>query len=338
MDNSVIDNLNCFIDLHLHLDGSLPFETVKHLFEMNKMSTNFTDDELKSLLSVERTCKSREEYVEKFDLPLSLLQTQKSIETAVFELKEKLKSDGVIYAEIRFAPQRHTRKGLSIDQVIRAALRGQAKSDLKSNLIVALVRGDNNDEYNYETIIEAKKYLGHGICAFDLEGNEAKYPIENYEKFFKPLGNELTPFTIHAGETTGPKNVETAISFGARRIGHGIRAIESNSTMKLIKDKNIALELCPTSNLNTGVVEELKDYQFKGLINFGLRLTINTNNMTVSNTNIKHEYKILNNEFNLNEILLKNLLMNSVRASFASPNIRVYLENEINKQFAKLKK
>jgi len=336
MENEVINKLNCYIDLHIHLDGSLPLDTVKRLLELNKIEKKYTDDDLINMLSVPRVGGNLAEYLEKFDFPVSLLQTPKAIEIAMYDLKEKLKDDGIIYAEIRFAPQKHMKRGMTIEQCVRAAIRGQEKSDLKSGIILCMMRGNDNHDLNLETIEIAKKYLGHGVVGIDLAGDEAKYPTEDFKDLFDLIKSYVIPTTIHAGEAAGPKSVDQAISFGARRIGHGVRSLESAQTIKSIKENNVALELCPTSNLNTGLFDNITDYPFKGLLNYGFKLTINTDNKTVSNTNIKHEFRMLNNAFNLNPIILKNLLMNSIRASFAKPNIRVWLEQEIEKQFKEL--
>ncbi len=336
MDNEVINKLSCFIDLHIHLDGSLPMETVKKLLVLNKIEKNYTDDDLKNILSVPRVGGNLNDYLKKFDFPVSLLQTPKAIEMAVYDLKEKLKEDGLIYAEIRFAPQKHMQRGMTIEQCVRAAIRGQEKSSLKSGLILCMMRGDDNHDLNLETIEIAKKYLGHGVCGIDLAGAEAQYPTENFKDLFDLVKSYVIPTTIHAGEAAGPRSVDTAISFGARRIGHGVRSLESTQTIKSIKDNNIALELCPTSNLNTGLFENIEEYPFKGLLNYGFKITINTDNTTVSNTSIRREFRILNNAFNLNTIMVKNLIMNSVRASFAQPNIRVFCESEIERQFKEL--
>ena len=127
MENEVINKLNCYIDLHIHLDGSLPLDTVKRLLELNKIEKKYTDDDLINMLSVPRVGGNLAEYLEKFDFPVSLLQTPKAIEIAMYDLKEKLKDDGIIYAEIRFAPQKHMKRGMTIEQCVRAAIRGQEK-------------------------------------------------------------------------------------------------------------------------------------------------------------------------------------------------------------------
>ena len=308
--------LNGLIDLHLHLDGSLDIVMVRRLFEIDDISCDLSDDAIKNKLSVSEGCKDLNEYLEKFDFPCSLLQSEAQISESVFMLKEKLKSQGLSYAEIRFAPQKHMDRGLDMEAVIEAAIDGNRRSDFPSGLILCLMRGDDNHEENIKTVKLAKKYLGTDVCAVDLAGAEALFPTEHFEDCFKLASNLDVPFTIHAGEAMGPSSIKKAIEFGALRIGHGVRAYEDETLMEELAKKNIFLELCPTSNLNTSVFDDIKAYPIRKFLDYGIPITVNTDNMSVSDTDIFKEYRLLSDAFELSDSEIEMIKSNSKKAAF----------------------
>lgn len=190
------------VSLHEHLDGSLRPKTVyKWLIEQGK---DVTLEEVKEDLMVNKDCRNLNEYLQKFDLPSQVLQTEEHIEQATFELFEDLSKQNVIYAEVRFAPSKHTENGLSYNQVVEAAIRGMDKAKeefgIDGNLILCCMRGDDNTISNLQTVAVAKKYLNKGICALDLAGAEALYPTKAFVDIFKIAKQANVPFTIHAGE------------------------------------------------------------------------------------------------------------------------------------------
>ena len=222
------DNIG-LVDLHLHLDGSLSVDSVKELMQIQGIKNCYSDSELLEKLQVSDGCRDLNEYLEKFDFPITLLQTKEALETASYNLLEELKAQGLIYAEIRFAPQFHTSKGLSQEQVVNAVIDGMRKSELNANLILCCMRGENNHDENIETVSVAKKFLKKGVAAIDLAGAEGIFPTSDYKDVFE-LASELgIPFTIHAGEAAGFTSVEAAVEYGAVRIGHGVRSVESEA-------------------------------------------------------------------------------------------------------------
>ena len=152
-------------------------------------------------------------------------------------IANRIQTQGVIYAEFRFAPQLHTQRGMTQEDVILAAIEGTKKTKLRVNLILCLYRGNEEKkiEDNKETLEIAKKYLNQGIVAIDLVGSESEYKTEDYKDYFLKAREYGIPFTIHAGEADGPESIRHAIEFGAKRIGHGTKAFESESVLKLIK-------------------------------------------------------------------------------------------------------
>ena len=304
------------VDLHLHLDGSLSVDIIRKLADGQQILLTESDAELQKKLQVEEGCTSLNEYLTKFDFPLTFLQTKEGIAESVFLLQEELKKEGTSYAEIRFAPQLHLQKGLTQDEVVESAVKGLERSDIPAALILCCMRGREVREQNMETVRMAGKYLGKGVCALDLAGAEALFPTEDYEREFV-LAKELgIPFTIHAGEAAGPESVRRAVAFGAKRIGHGVRAHEDAELMKELAEKGIVLELCPTSNLNTAIFSDIKEYPLRKLMDAGVRVTINTDNRMVSNTTLEKEYILLKETFSLTQMEVETLMKNGAEASF----------------------
>lgn len=303
------------IELHLHLDGSLDINDIKNRY-------NLTDEEIKNKMIADNKCKNLNDYLTKFDFPISIMQTKEELEKAITNLLNNLKAQNVIYVEVRFAPQQHVKKGLSQDEVVKTLIDAKEKVDIKSNLILCFMRGENNIEANYETLELAKKYLGKGVCAVDLAGAEALFKTRDYEEIFNKVREYNIPFTIHAGEADGADSIKTAIAFGAKRIGHGVRCIEDAELMDYIAHNNITLEVCVTSNIQTCICDNYSSHPLEKLYKKGIKVTINTDNMTVSNTNLANEYKNIVDNTNLNKNDIINMNINSVNSAFLSENER----------------
>ena len=319
------------IDLHLHLDGSLSIKTVKELAALQNIEIPENEEELLKLLRINDDCKDLTEYLEKFAFPGKLLQTKEAIAISVYNLQEELKEQGLIHAEIRFAPQLHTLKGLSQREVIEAAIEGLNRSDFSAELILCCMRGNDNHEANLETVKIAKDYIGKGACCIDIAGAEALFPTENFEDLFA-LARELEiPFTIHAGEADGPKSVYKALEFGTKRLGHGVRSLEDPALVEKLIEEGITLELCPTSNLHTCMFPTMEEYPLRKLMEAGVKVTINTDNMTVSNITLAKEFGKLIAAFDLTDEEIKGFARNSVAACFASEETKKVLLEKIEK-------
>ncbi|NLZ80761.1 MAG: adenosine deaminase [Clostridiales bacterium] len=315
------------IDLHLHLDGSLRPKTVLELGAEQGISLPAkTLETLIEYLRVPEDCKSLTEYLERFDLPLEVLQVPSAIERVTFELVEDLAFMGLEYAEIRFAPQLSTKKGLTQEEVVKAAISGLDKAlskytDIKVQLILCCMRGKDNDADNYETLEVAKKYLSKGVCAVDLAGAEALFKTKNYKELFEKVNEFNLPFTIHAGEADGPESVKEAISYGARRIGHGVRSIEDEDLIKELIEKGVTLEVCPISNLQTKTVDDIRNHPIRRLFDLGVRVTVNTDNMTVSNTTLQKEKLLLKEALGFTDKEFEVMEVYSKEAAFGEQNV-----------------
>lgn len=324
------------IDLHLHFDGSLLPRTILELAKEQQLPLPAEDpDELKLFLTAPEDCESLNEYLEKFDLPLSVLQTKEAIRKAMYTLLSSLKEQGMLYAELRFAPQSHLRRGLTQEDVVKAAILGMqeatAGSFFMAKLILCCMRGVDNEEANRKTIEIAATYLGRGVAAVDLAGAEALFPTADYEELFAYAKNLGVPFTIHAGEADGTDSIEAALRFGAARIGHGVRASEDEKMMKLLREKQIPLEMCPTSNVQTKAVSSFSDHPILTFLRSGLKVTVNTDNMTVSDTTIEREYHRLKTELGMTKEEQRILLFNAVDAAFLTAEERGRMKDVIGR-------
>lgn len=327
----MIADKRCFIDLHLHLDGSISVKSARELAEIENVELPDGDRDLQTMLMVSDDCKDLNEYLEKFRLPCSLLQSPKSIELATYNLCEELDELGLIYAEIRFAPQKFCEKGLSQEQTVQAAIAGLQRSRFKAQLILCCMRdAQDNSKENLETVAIAGKYRSQGVCACDLAGAEALFANEKYAYVFDAAKELGVRFTIHSGEASGAESVKTAIEFGASRIGHGVRAVEDDRAVALLVEKKIPIEVCPTSNINTNVFKDISDMPIMDLLHKGVRVTINSDNMSVSNTNVVQEMEKVVQAFSLGNQEIRQLLIHSANAAFLSDAEKTELIGRIN--------
>ncbi len=299
------------VELHLHLDGSINPVLASKL-------SNLPLEQVKDKMIASEKCNDLTEYLTKFDFPISLMQTKENLVLVAESLAKRLEKENVIYAEIRFAPMFHTKKGLSYDEIITSVLEGLALvKKVKTNLILCLMRGAS-DKDNDDTLKSVIKFMHKGVCAIDLAGDEKHYPTYLYEKYFIKAKMYNIPFTIHAGEAGGSDEIDKALEFGALRIGHGVHSVENINTYNRLIKQNILLELCPTSNIQTNAISTYNMHPIKKMYNDNMSISINTDNSTVSNVSITDEYIKLYNVFNftlddfkkMNEMAIKHAFIN----------------------------
>lgn len=296
------------IDLHLHLDGSISVKTTRKLAGMQSIMLPLSDERLQQALSVMEDCRDLNEYLERFKLPCSLLRIREALYLSAYELLDELQAQGLKYAEIRFAPQKSAAEGMSQYEAAEIVLRAIHDVGMPCGLILSMMRGDNNQKENRETIEVARQLYGRGVVAVDLAGAEALYPTRMFNEEFAAVHAAGVPLVVHAGEAAGAESVREAIEAGAVRIGHGVRALEDPEVVQLLVDRKIPLELCPTSNLNTGLFKSYKEYPLRRLLDAGVRVTINTDNMTVSNTTLKDEWRHMIDTFALTDEEIQQIM------------------------------
>lgn len=311
------------VELHIHLDGSVSLDLASQL-------SGLSYEEVKDKMMAKEKCNNLSEYLTKFDFPISLMQTKQNLTLISQNLVDYLVSEKVVYAEIRFAPMFHTQEGLTYEEVVESVLEGlNANPNIKTNLILCMMRGMEK-EANLKTIETASKYLGKGVCAIDLAGAEDKYPLADYLDLFEIAQKKKIPFTIHAGENGSAEEVKTAIDLGTSRIGHGIHSIENKEVLKLLKSKNILLEICPTSNVQTNAVFSYQDHPIKKLYQLGIKVNINTDNTTVSNITLCQEYLKLWNQFHFNLSDYQQMNLDALDHSFLKETEKKALKEKLN--------
>ena len=282
-------------ELHLHLDGSVRPRTVLELAKENGVALP-TDDpaKLPDFLEANDNTASLVEYITFFELPIAVLQTVPALERATYELCEDLSKDNVRYAEIRYGPWLHVHQGLSLTDVIRAVLtgwtRGRKDFRLEGGIIVTALR-DMPPAQNLALAQVAGRFVSEGVIGFDLAGDEAGHPPILHEDAFRLARSLGLNITIHAGEAAGAESVRQAISMGAVRLGHGVRAQEDQEVIAMIKESSVQLDMAPTSNAQTKAVRRLEEHPLRRFYQQGIKVTISTDSRTVSQTTLANEYE-----------------------------------------------
>lgn len=322
------------IDLHLHLDGSLSEEDFIYLAKKQNfdLGKEFPDN-----IYVPIDCPSLEDYLKRFDLPCALLQTTDALEYVAKSLVKRLANLGFIYAEIRYAPQLHVNKGLTQLEVAKAVLKGveeglKETKGFNANIILCCMR-HAPEEVNMETVEVANKLKGTKVVAVDLAGGESIHPSPYFAKVFNKAKEYGLNITIHAGEATGSEEIMLAIDNGAMRIGHGVHLSLDEASVNKVKENNICFEFCPLSNLQTKALNTYDDVPIRKFMERGIDVTINSDNMTVSNTDAIAEMKTMVKTFNLTKEEVKKLLCTSIKRSFATIEEQEKLYMRLNETF-----
>ncbi|MBM7624184.1 adenosine deaminase [Sporohalobacter salinus] len=308
------------VELHLHLDGSLRGRTVLELAENRGLELpTYSLEELMEYLQVNDNCNSLAEYLEKFELPLKIMQTKEALTRVTYELIEDAALENIKYLEIRFAPLLSTEK-LNAEEVMKAVLagieQGESDYDLQANLILCCMRHQDPSK-SIEVAQLAIEYLDQGVVGLDLAGDEANFPPEEHEEAFKLATEAGLHRTVHAGEVAGAESVKKAIDYlNAERIGHGIRSNEDKETLETVKESGVTLEVCPTSNLHTNVITNLVQHPIREYYELGIPVTVSTDNRTVSDLTLSQEYLLLYEKLGFSLTDIWNLISSGIKASF----------------------
>jgi adenosine deaminase len=284
-------------DLHLHLDGSLRLESILDMArEQGIRLPADQPEDLGRLLRMGEGERSLERYLKAFDVTLAVMQEKEALERAAYELAADCAAENVKYIEVRFSPILHTRHGLSlkesVDAVRTGLQRAESEHDIQTGIILCGIR-HISPESSLVLAQLALEYKGAGVVGFDLAGAEEHFPAKKHrEAFFLILNNNIN-CTVHAGEAFGPASIAQAVHYcGAHRIGHGTRLREDPDLMAYVNDHRIALEMCLSSNVQTGATTSLAEHPVKFYLDQGLRVTLNTDNRLMSNTDLCKEYAL----------------------------------------------
>ncbi len=338
--------------LHDHLDGGLRASTVVELASETRYRNLPTTDPERLAAWMRRGANRKDLtlYLETFAHTVGVMQTADSIARVARECAEDLAADGVVYAEVRFAPELHTERGLTLDDAIEAVLEGFMQgSDGTPLTIRAICTALRHLHRSAEVAEAAVRWRDRGVVAFDIAGPEDGFPPDDHLEAFQYCQRENFHITIHAGEAYGPRSIWKALQFcGAERLGHGIRIVEDIVTgddgdrtlgrlAHYIRDRRIPLEVCPTSNVNTGVFASVADHPIDALVQLRFRVTVNTDNRLMSNVSMTSEMAALADTFGYDWARLRWLTVNAMKSSFLPFRERLQIiEGVIKPQYATL--
>ncbi len=308
-------------DLHVHLDGSLRIETMLELAEVAGVELPADQPEdLKRILKLGEIRTDLVEYLRPFDHTIAVMQTYDALRRTAFELAEDAARENVYYMEVRYSPILHTQQGLRQDQVVQAVLDGLAQAERRYDILTGvIICGMRNisPESSLQLAELAVAFKNRGVVGFDLAGAEEDYPAKHHRQAFYLILNNNINCTLHAGEAYGPESVAQAVHYcGAHRIGHGVRLREDGDLLNYVNDHRIPLEMCVSSNVQTGSARSLDRHPFKFYLDLGLRVTLNTDNRLVTDTTVSREYRIAAQHWNLTAQELRWVMVNGFKSAF----------------------
>jgi adenosine deaminase len=308
-------------DLHVHLDGSLRPDTLLELAKEEGVRIPVQSlPELKHFLAGLTSGVSLPEYLKAFDLTLKVLQEREALERTAFELAEDAHRENVRYMEVRYCPALHTRRKLTLEDTVEAVSAGLERArrryGIQTGTIICGIR-HLSPRLSYRLAELAVAYYGRGVVAFDLAGAEKDYPAKAHRRAFDHVVQHHVNVTVHAGEAFGPQSIAQALHYcGAHRIGHGTRLREDPEILRYVNDHRIALEMCVTSNVQTGAVDSFRSHPFRRYLREGLRVTLNTDNRLVSSTTMTLELERAVRAFRLQPADVRHVLLNGFKAAF----------------------
>ncbi len=332
--------------LHDHLDGGLRPQTVVELAAENGYSNLPTNDaaELSQWMVRGASRLDLTLYLETFAHTVGVMQTRDALERVAAECAEDLDADGVVYAEVRFAPELHTEAGLSLDEVVEAVLAGFEAGSANRNIqIGTLLTAMRTAARSLEIAELAIRHRDRGVVGFDIAGAEAGNPPTRHLDAFHLIQRENFHFTIHAGEAYGPPSIWEAVQYcGTERLGHGMRIIDDinfdsggipqlGRLAAFIRDRRIPLELCPTSNVHTGAALSIAKHPIKMLSDLRFRVTVNTDNRLMSATSMTQEVMQLVEEFGFTWTDIQWLTINAMKSAFIPFDDRLEIINKVVK-------
>lgn len=319
------------VELHLHLDCSLSYAVA------SRIDPSITAEAYRRDFIAPVRCHDLAEYLTHAEHGIRLMQKAEHLEWVVWDLIRQLEEENVRYAEIRFAPLLHTREGLAPDEVVEivagALLQGAAGSNLEARLILCTLR-HFSEAQSMDTARLAERFFGEAVAGFDIAGDEAGFPLASHIAAFRYARERGIPCTAHAGEARGPDSIREVLEhLRPARLGHGIRSVEDPSLVQYLKQQQIHLEICPTSNIQTGIFDDIGRHPIGRLYQQGLALNINTDGRTLSNVTLAREYQNLSLHFGWGrEHFLRTNLM-ALDAAFIPAALKEKLKAELREAY-----
>ena len=326
-------------DLHCHLDGSLRLDTVIDLARQQGVNLpTFDRAGLFDLLYAGEHVASLDDYLRAFDITLSVMQREDALERIAYELAEDAHRENVRYLEVRYSPLLHLREGLRPAQVVEAVLRGlrTAKRELgiRYGVILCAIRSQPAEQ-SLRIAELCVAFKNRGVVGFDLAGSEINNPAKVHRAAFQLVIDNNINCTAHAGESFGPDSVHQAIhKCGAHRIGHGTRLVESGDLLNFVNDHRIPLEVCPSSNVQTRAAASWEAHPVDFYVDYGLRITINTDNRLMSDTTASKELHLCHTYFGWSLDTIKDIIISGFKSAFMPYREKADLVAEITRELA----
>ncbi|HEX6127475.1 MAG TPA: adenosine deaminase [Candidatus Limnocylindria bacterium] len=312
-------------ELHQHLDGSVrPATAVELAAEAGMVLTHA---EAGARMVGPERCADQAELLTFFDLPIALLQSADALRRASRELVEDLAADGIRYAEIRWAPRLHLERGLSVADVIEAVAGGVADArpapEAGAAIVVGLIVTAMRSHPPGANVLLARTAADFGppLVGFDLAGPEAQWPAPPHAAAFRAAAEGGLALTAHAGEVPGPERVREVLAFGVRRIAHGVTAADDEALQDALRDADVTLDLCPTSNVQAGIVGSMAEHPLARLHRSGVSVTLSTDDRTVTGTSLSREYARVVEALGLAPDEIAAIALNGFRRAFAPPAV-----------------
>jgi adenosine deaminase len=324
-------------DLHCHLDGSLRLATILDLADRQGVRLPARDPEkLFQLIYPGEESRSLEEYLKAFDITLAVLQEEEALHRAAYELAEDAVKENVRYIEVRYSPMLHTRRGLRLTAIVEAVLAGlrdaKRKYGIRYGLILCGIRSASA-ESSVRMAELCVAYKNRGVVGFDLAGAEYNFPAKDHKEAFQLILNNNVNCTAHAGEAYGPESIAQAIHYcGAHRIGHGTRLRENGDLLNYVNDHRIPLEVCVSSNVQTAAVTDYAAHPLPFYFNYGLRVTINTDNRLVTDTTVSKELLLCHQHYGFDLDDIKEIIISGFKSAFLPYREKADLLKMINKE------
>ena len=327
-------------DLHVHLDGSLRIPTIIDLAKKQNIELPSLDEQqLAQKVMTGKNCKNLAEYLSGFEITLSVMQDEEALYRVAYELAEDAAAENVWYMEVRYSPILHTQRGLKltaiVDAVIEGLMEAEKKFNIKTGVIICGMR-NINPETSLQLAELCVAYKNKGVVAFDLAGQEENYPAKKHKEAFYLILNNNINTTAHAGEAFGPESIHQALHYcGAHRIGHGTRLYEDGDLLNYVNDHRIPIETCLLSNVQTGAAASLEKHPLRFYFDYGLRVTINTDNRLISDTTVTNEFYLAAKHLNFNLDDIKSMIVDGFKSAFLPNRAKSIMLNMVNDELGK---
>lgn len=324
-------------ELHCHLDGSLSLPTIRQLAAMANIDLPASDEELKHHVTAPAHCENLLDYLEAFDYIRPLLQTKEALRLAAYDVAKQAALENVVYIEVRFAPELSMDQGLTVPETIDAVCEGLRQAQDEFGIVAkALVCGmrQSDQELTSHILEEANQVSDQDFVGFDFAGDEHHYPPQAIDALIQQVKSYNRPMTLHAGECHCPANVVQSMAYGIKRNGHVTLLADEPELLKEFVKNGVTGELCLTSNLQTKAATTMEDFPYLKMKEAQAHISINTDNRTVSDTDLTKEYALYHRHFHTTPADFYQHNVDAIQASFASDEEKQELLTKLEKAYA----